>query len=298
MSHQPVLLKEVIKGLNLKGGETVVDGTVNRGGHARVICEIIGAQGKLIGFDKDRLALQEAEKNLRDCPAQKELIRAGFEEIPDRLKEKGISEIDAVFLDLGMSSEQLERSGRGFSFQTDDPLLMTFDDKPPAGAITASEIVNSWPEAEITQCLQEYGEEPFARAIAKAIVVRRKSGPILTAQQLVTIVASAVPPWYKKRRLHFATRTFQALRLVVNDELNVLRRGLEQAWQCLKPGGRLAVISFHSLEARLIKNFFKEKKSEKTGLIITKHAIKTERAETLANPKSRSAQLRIIQKTK
>lgn len=297
MSHQPVLLKEIIEGLALRGGETVVDATVNRGGHARALCEIIGPRGRLIGLDKDRTALAEAEENLRGCPCRIELILGGFEGLADILAERGVEKINGCLMDLGMSSEQLERSGRGFSFQSNDPLLMTFDDKPAAEALTAAEIVNSWPEEEIRRLLTEFGEERFAPQIAKAIVLRRKSGSILTCQQLVEVIGEAVPLWYKKRRLHFATRTFQALRMAVNDELNVLSRGLAGIWRNLRSGGRLAVITFHSLEARLVKDFFKKKQTEQGDRIITKHAIKPERSEILRNPRARSAQLRIIQKT-
>lgn len=295
--HCPVLLQEVIDGLGLKPGEVFVDATINRGGHSQSLCGFLGSTGELIGIDQDNEALVEAEVRLRECPCPTKLLRGNFRDLKKLLTAIGIKQIDALLFDLGMSREQLEISGRGFSFSRDEPLIMTFASKPPAKkTITAAAIVNSWSEKELQKILADWGEESFASRIAKAIVVGRREKLILTTGQLVEIIARAVPAWYRHKKRYFATKTFQALRIAVNDELAVLKEGLRSGWSILRPGGRLAVISFHGLEARSVKNFFQEQKTSGRGKILTKKAIKPTREELVQNHQARSAQLRIIQK--
>lgn len=299
MAHEPVLLHETITGLALRPGQTVVDATVNRGGHSLLIGEALGRGGHLIGIDADSEAIAEARIALKSLPCQVSLVNRNFRELDQVLLELGVRNVDAFLFDLGLSSDQLERSGRGFSFsQGAQPLSMSFDVRETPGKLTAEEIVNHWREESLADIIFGYGEEHFARRIAKEIVLARRREPIKTTEELVEIIRRAVPAWYTHKRLHFATKTFQALRITVNDELGAIRTGLLKAWQHLKPEGRIAVISFHSLEARLVKNQFKLWDQSGVGHLITKNTIKPSRQEILTNPRSRSAQLRIIQKLK
>jgi len=296
--HVPVLLKETIENLNPQEGETLVDGTVGLGGHARALGEHLGQTGKLIGIDQDEKTLKQAEENLSGLPCQVILAKGNFRNIKSILSGLEIGEVDSVLLDIGFSSEQLQNSGRGFSFQTNEPLLMTLSTDPKDAPFTAREIINDWDENNIADIIFAYGEETFSRQIAEAIVKARREKKIETTGELVEIIRQAVPSWYTKKRLHFATKTFQALRIATNDELGALKQGLEQAFESLKPGGRLGVISFHSLEARIIKNFMKGITGSGQGEMVIKKAIKPTREEIIANPRARSAQLRIIKKLK
>ncbi len=293
--HIPVLLNEVIDGLALESGNVVVDGTVGFGGHAALICEAIGDGGTLLAIDTDAQALRAAEQYLRDFPAHKFFIEGNFREIRELIREKGINGVDAVLLDIGMSSFQLDEPGRGFSFRRDEPLIMTLSSNLDA-PLTAMDLLNDLSASQLADIIYAYGEEKFSRQIAAAIIEARELAPIKTTGQLVKIIEEAVPHWYRARKIHPATKTFQALRIAVNDELDSLKLGLEEAWELLAIGGRLAVISFHSLEARIVKNFYIKKKQEGLGLIMTKHAVKPSREEAKANPRSRSAELRIIKK--
>lgn len=299
MAHVPVLLQETITGLGLRSGETVVDCTVNRGGHSRLLSEAVGREGHLIGIDADAEAITEARAELENCPSKVSLVVRNFRQLDQVLAELGVKAVDAFLFDLGLSSNQLDDSGRGFSFSHgEQPLLMSFDAKNTPGKLTALEIVNNWREASLADIIYGYGEEYFSRQIAKAIVGARKLEPITTTEDLVEVIRQAVPTWYTHKRLHFATKTFQALRITVNDELGAIKEGLAKAWQYLKPNGRIAVISFHSLEARLVKNQFKSWVASGEGELVTKKAVKPSRAEEVANPRSRSAQLKIIRKIK
>ncbi len=296
MIHEPVLLHEVLETLAPVAGAIVVDATVNRGGHSRALCQTLGSAGTLIGLDADGEALKEAKDNLSSCPSQVELINTNFHQMREAIPESYHGRIDAILMDLGLSSNQLESSGRGFSFQRDEPLLMTFASAPEADAETASTIVNNWSEAEIAGILKEYGEEGFDKQIAKGLVVARQAGPITTTGELVAAIKAAVPEWYTHKRLHFATRTFQALRIATNDELTVLAETIPTAWELLKVGGRIGIISFHSLEARLVKNVFREYVKLGRGELVIKHAAKPSYEEVKKNPRARSAQLRVIKK--
>lgn len=293
MAHIPVLLHEVIEGLNLKSGDVVVDGTLGEAGHAKALADIIGPTGHLIGVDADGRALARATKNLAECEAKFTPVVGNFRQIEALVT---VGKVQGVLLDLGVNSGQLDDDERGFSFRTDTPLVMTLSDKPEEALVTAYDVVNSWGEENLANVIYGYGEERFSRQIAEAIAKARQKGPIKTTWQLVDIIKSAVPKWYQKGRLHPATKTFQAIRIAVNDELEALKEGLAGSFKLLDQGGRLAVISFHSLEARIVKEFFKELHTQEVGQIITKKAIKPTREEQLSNPRSRSAQLRIIQK--
>ena len=296
IAHIPVLLQPTIEGLNLKAGNVCVDATLGLGGHAMAICEVIGKEGTLIGIDQDGVALKQARERLADCPARKIFRQGNFREMAGMLDEEGISAIDAVLFDLGFSSAQMESSGRGFSFLRDESLLMTLADKVDENILTARDIVNGWPEDDLEKILREYGEERFARRIAGAIVRERRIAPIETSGRLVEVVTNAVPVWYRHRRINPSTKTFQALRIAVNDELDALKDGLQSVWTKLRIGGRLSVISFHSLEARSVKEFMKEKMASDSLSRVINKPIKPSRTEQLANPRSRSAQLRIFEK--
>lgn len=294
--HIPVLLQEVIDNLDPQGGEIFVDGTINRAGHAKEIALLLGKDGVLIGIDQDEVALAEAKDNLKNVPCKVLFINGNFRNIVRLTKELGVEKVSGIFLDIGFSSNQMELSGRGFSFKTDEPLNMSFSAEVKEDAFTARDMVNDWDENNLADVIYAYGEETFSRKIAKAIVDARKEGEIKTTGQLVEIIKGAVPIWYTKKRIHFATKTFQALRMTVNDELGALKEGLTGAWEILDQGGRLGIISFHSLEARIIKEFMREKKLAKEGELVTRRAVKPSRPEVLANPRSRSAQLRVIKK--
>jgi 16S rRNA (cytosine1402-N4)-methyltransferase len=208
-----------------------------------------------------------------------------------------IKKVNGVVFDLGLSSDHFENSGRGFSFKKDEPLLMTFEKDLTKARFTARDIVNDWDEENIADILYGYGEEKFSRRIAKNIVEARKEKAINTTTDLVEIIEKSVPVWYKKgRKTHFATKTFQALRITVNDELETLKDGLKKGFDALEKQGRLVVVSFHSLEDRIIKNFMRDKKNEREGILITKKPIVPSREEIKENPRSRSAKLRIIEK--
>lgn len=293
MSHIPVLLQEVIDALDPKPGQVIVDGTVNRGGHAKVLAGLVGDNGRVIGIDQDPEALADAKKHLAGLPVG--LLQGNFRDIKKLLESINVSQVDAVLLDIGFSSDQMDNSGKGFTFQKDEPLQMTFGN-PSDALVTAHDVVNTWAEENLADVIYGFGEEHFSRHIAKAIVEARKIAPIETTFQLVDIIREAVPVWYTKKRLHFATKTFQAIRMAVNDELGALKDGMENSFAVLKPGGKLAVISFHSLEARMVKNYFKKLVKEGEAKFINKKAIKASRQEEVANPRSRSAQLRVIEK--
>jgi 16S rRNA (cytosine1402-N4)-methyltransferase len=291
--HVPVLLQHVIEGLNLPKGATVVDATVGGAGYTKALCDAVGPNGVVVGLDQDEGALAKAKEKLADVRCTLHLVHANFRDVDEALTTLGISEVDGIAFDLGLSSNQLEESGRGFSFMRDEPLLMTFREKQDAEHFTARDIVNSWKEDEIANVLIGYAEERNAKKIAKAIVEARRKNPIETTTQLVEVITEALG--YKGGPIHPATRTFQALRIAVNDELGALDEGLAKGYAVLKKGGRMAVVSFHSLEDRKVKEFFKEK--EKEGSVrITKKPIPPDFDEVRRNPRSRSAKLRILQK--
>jgi 16S rRNA (cytosine1402-N4)-methyltransferase len=296
MAHVPVLLHEAVEGLDLREGDTVLDATAGSGGHTKEICQKIGETGTIVAIDQDPNALKRTEAALAGTKCKKIFLHGNFRNLDTLLASHSIGKIDGALFDLGFSSEQIESSGRGFSFLRNEPLLMTMDETGGKKVLTAGEIVNFWSKERIEQILKEYGEERNARAIAKAIVEARKVEPIATTAELVEIMRRALPKWALHQRTHFATKTFQALRIAVNDELGALGEGLRKTWDMLGGKKRMAVITFHSLEDRIVKNFFKEKKANGLCAIITKKPIIPSRDELKNNPRARSAKLRIGEK--
>lgn len=296
MEHIPVLLQETIDGLDLHSGDVVVDGTLGYAGHSSEICKKIGRGGILIGFDQDEDALTYAKERLSSVPAKIIFIQDNFRNIAKHLGAEGISDIDKALLDLGVSSKHFDDSGRGFTFKKDEPLIMSMKKEITEEDLTAKEIVNSWAEESIADILYGFGEERFARKIAREIIAAREKKEIETTFELVEIIKRSVPVWYQNRKIHPATKTFQALRITVNDELGALRDFLDTIDQFLVKGGRIAIITFHSLEDRIVKNIFKEKSKEGVYKLVNKKTIKPTREEIIQNPRSRSAQLRIVEK--
>lgn len=294
--HRTVLLHEAVEQLAIQKDDVVVDATLGGAGHARAIAEELGKAGTLIGFDLDPEAIERAGGALKGSAPTTHLICANFRDLGAELEKLGISKIDKVLFDLGWSSYQLA-AGRGFSFLTDEPLLMTYGAHAGPHALTAAVIVNEWGQESIADIIFGWGEEHYSRRIAKAIVERRARKPFQTAAELAETIRSAVPAGYRHGRLHPATRTFQALRIAVNDELGALKDGLAQAWVALEPQGRIAVISFHSIEDRLVKHTFLDWEKSGEGKRITRSPIRPSLAESKENPRSRSAKLRVIQKT-
>lgn len=297
MAHVPVLLKEVVENLDPQAGEIYLDGTVGSAGHARAVAEKLGPDGLIIGLDADRNSLSKARKTLADAPCRVSLHETNFRHLDEILDQEGIDSIDMALFDLGFHSDQMTESGRGFSFLNDEPLVMTFSaDAKSNDDMTASDIVNDWSEEDIVNVLVGYGEESFAKPIAEAIVKSRRKKTIETTFELIEIIKSAVPVGYTRRKIHFATKTFQALRMATNSELSVIEEALPKAFDRLSVGGRLAVISFHSLEARVVKEIFKSLIQADQAEAVNKKVIKPTWTEVEQNRKARSAQLRIIKK--
>jgi len=294
--HRSVLLQEVITYLDIKKGDTVLDGTVGGAGHSKAVCALLGSRGMLVGIDQDEEALARAKKCLARCGARVVLIRENFRNLDRVLEGLHLRKADKILLDVGFSSFQIEESGRGFSFQKDEPLLMSLKNPLAPEDLTAQEIVNNWEEEHIADIIYGYGQERFSRRIAKGIVAARSQGPIATSRQLADIVSASVPAGYRKGRIHPATKTFQALRIAVNDELGALAEGLEKGIAALSKKGRMAVISFHSLEDRIVKGAFKEKQKEGVVSILTKKPVVPTREEIAENKRARSAKLRVIEK--
>ncbi|MEK7142276.1 MAG: 16S rRNA (cytosine(1402)-N(4))-methyltransferase RsmH [Patescibacteria group bacterium] len=296
--HIPVLLKESIEQLNPKAGDTIVDGTINGGGHSEEILKIIGNNGMLVGIDQDDEVLNKLREKWKDRKNVL-LVKGNFRNMDKVLETLKIEKVNGVLLDIGVSSSQIDESGRGFSFKKDEPLLMTMKTDVGEDELTAKEIVNNWGEKELADAIWQYGEERFSRRIAKNIARRREIKPIETTFELVDVIRESVPGVYRNsHRINCATRTFQALRIEVNDELGALKEGLEKATDRLADGGRLAVISFHSLEDRIVKNYFKEMSAKGEGKIITKKPIVPTEEEIKNNSRSRSAKLRLMEKIK
>ena len=301
MVHIPVLLRESIEGLALHEGATYFDGTLGGAGHAWYAYQSVGGALTVLGCDKDEAAILRAQEQFKQAGNTPHFFHGSFEHITSYLKDVDMDGVDAILLDLGVSSFQIDEEPRGFSFMRDEPLLMTMKASVHEDDFTARDILNTWKEETIADIIYAYGEERYARRIAKAIVLARAIKPFETTQDLVQVIMDAVPFVYKKGRLHPATRTFQALRIVVNDELGSITRGLTACFEALHHGGRLAVISFHSLEDRIVKHAFKEF-AEKDGngdthaMVITKKPIEPSEEEIRTNPRSRSAKLRILQK--
>lgn len=302
--HKPVLLQETITGLNIRPDGIYVDGTVGGAGHSREIAARLSSEGMLIGLDRDPDAVEVATERLAGFPAK--VVHANYSEISEVLNRLGIAAVDGILMDLGVSSHQLDEAERGFSYHADAPLDMRMSQT----GVSAKDIVNQWSAQELTSILREYGEEKFAPSIAAAIVRERENAPIATTGQLAELVSSAVPQKYKRDK-NPCKKTFQAIRIAVNDEFGHLRLGLESAFSCLKPGGRLAVITFHSLEDRIVKQQFASWCTgcicppdfpqcvcgrKPKGELICRKPLTAGEEELAQNNRSRSAKLRIIER--
>lgn len=296
MIHKPVLLQKAIDGLEIKKGDIFVDGTLGGGGHSEEVCKKFGSQVKVIGIDLDEDALARAKERLFSQGFKIIFLQGNFRNIDTILNSAGFSKADKILLDIGLSSNQFEESSRGFSFQKDEPLIMSFKKNLDEGELSAREIVNNWDEENLEAILQGYGEEQFAWRIARAIVSKRALKPIETTSELVDIILGATPKFYHHQKIHPATKTFQALRITVNDEIRSLKEGVQKSFELLNPSGRLAVISFHSLEDRIVKQFFNERDKNSEGKKINKKPIVPSEEEVKENPRARSAKLRIIEK--
>ncbi len=305
MAHKSVLLKETIDALDLKPGETYLDATVGSGGHMEEVWKRFGSAVIIAGIDADETSLEISKQRLSLLGAKPKLTILNFRKIDECPALLEISNPDKIIFDLGWSTDQFNidseggENGRGFSFLKDEPLIMTFSKNITEGDVTAYDVVNSWEEQNLADVIYGFGEEKYSRRIAKAIVERRKIKPIETSKELAEIIKNSVPVFYRFGRIHPATRTFQAIRIAVNDELRALQEGLENAFNILKPEGRLAVISFHSLEDRIVKNFIKLKVESEIGKIpenYSRKPISASDEELKENPRSRSAKLRVIQK--
>ena len=306
--HISVLLNEAVDGLNIKPDGIYADGTMGGGGHSREILKKL-TSGKLIGFDRDKEAISVCRERLSAFSDKTIFVNRNFFEVASVLEELGIEKLNGAVLDLGVSSYQLDCEERGFSYQADAPLDMRMDQTAP---FSAYNVVNEYSQEEIADLIFRYGEDRWAKRIAEFIVKERAEGPIKTTGQLVSIIKKAVPKGARQDGPHPAKRTFQAIRIEVNDELSGLSKAVEDFISCLAPGGRLCIITFHSLEDRIVKNTFNQaargcvcpgnlpvcvcgKKPQ--GKVVTKKAIAPGEAELLENPRARSAHLRIFEKS-
>lgn len=306
--HISVLYNECLEGLNIKENGIYVDGTLGGGGHASGICNLLGQGGTLIGIDRDIDALNAAKNRLEGFPCKKEFIQDNYSNIQEIVAQLDLEGIDGALLDLGVSSFQLDNFERGFSYMQDAPLdmRMNADD-----ALTAEEVVNTYTEAELKEIIRKYGEERWASRISEFIVKARKEKRIESTEELVNIIKAAIPAAARREGPHPAKRTFQAIRIEVNDELGHLERAVEAFCDVLKPGGRLCIITFHSLEDRIVKEYFNKRLNpctcpkefpictcgKVTDMVkVTGKPIISTEEELEANPRARSAKLRIIEK--
>ena len=276
--HRPVMLEEVLAWLRPQAGGLYLDGTVGAGGHSRAILEASGPDGRVIGLDRDAVAVAAARETLSVFGDRALIVQAEYREAAKVVRDATARRLDGALLDLGVSSMQLDQAVRGFSFMAEGPLDMRMDQREPR---TAADLVNRLPEKELARVLFEYGEERYSRRIARAIIRRRETAPILTTLALVDVLRGAVPPAYLYGRLHFATRTFQALRIAVNRELEDLGSSLRLVAGLLRPGGRFVVLSFHSLEDRIVKHTFRALASgEEAGFaVLTKRPLEPSERE-------------------
>lgn len=293
--HLPVLVAEVLDSLAPRAGGAYIDCTVGGGGHAEAVLEASSPDGRLLGLDADPRALARAHQRLERFGARVRLVHANFRELRRVATEHGFVNVQGVLFDLGLSSLALEASGRGFSFQRpDEPLDMRFD---PSGGPTAADLLNTASEAELARVFRELGEEPRAARLARAIVQRRRARPFRLVGDLLQVISGALGP--RRSRLHPATRAFQALRVATNDELGALREGLAAALELLAPGGRIAVIAFHSLEDRIVKQMFRQHAEQGATprlAILTRKPLVPSEEEIQTNPRARSAKLRVAER--
>ncbi|MFC1720857.1 16S rRNA (cytosine(1402)-N(4))-methyltransferase RsmH [Patescibacteria group bacterium] len=294
--HKSVLLNETIEFLDIQPNDIVLDGTLGGGGHSKEICARLSGEGMLIGLDQDIKAVARVEHVLEGTQCKRKLVQGNFRNLSEVLDILEVKQVDKVLFDLGFSSFQIEASGRGFSFQKNEPLLMTYSDTVEKDQLTAYELVNTWDEENIADVIYGFGDERYSRRIARGIVEARTEKPIKSTFELVEIIKEAVPGRYRNGKIHPATKTFQAIRIAVNDEFGALEQGIESAIERLAQGGRLAIITFHSTEDRIVKRAFRDKKEEGLVTILTKKPIAVSREEIEDNPRARSAKLRVIQK--
>ena len=280
----PVMVDEVLAALDPRPGQVLVDGTAGGGGHLRRLVDAVSPEGWVLGIDRDPEAVGKLESRFAGQPVQ--LATGSYAELPAFMQAAGVAEVDGVLLDLGLSSDQLADRERGFSFNIDGPLDLRFN---PGTGESASRLINRLSVEHLANLIYEYGEERLSRRIARAIVAARKAKPIETAQQLGDLIRSVVPK-RRSERIHPATRTFQALRIAVNDELGQLQTLLRTVGPCLSPGGKLAIISFHSLEDRLVKQAFQDLDRWE---LASRRPIRASESEVVRNPRSRSAKLRV-----
>ncbi len=294
MTHIPVLKKEVLQYLDPKPNENFIDCTLGKAGHTMTILKLIKPNGKVLGIDQDEESLKDAEEIVKENKDSERLITIceNFSNLKKIVEENNFGHVSGILIDLGMSSWHLEKSGKGFSFLKDEPLDMRYSSD---NTLTAEEIINKWTLPEIGEILEKYGEEKFAIKIAKEIKEYRQRRKIETTFQLVEIIKRAIP-FKNGFGINPATKTFQALRITVNKELEALEKILPQVMEVLEVGGRIAIISFHSLEDRIVKNFFREEQKEQHLEILTKKPITASSEEILNNPRSRSAKLRAAKK--
>lgn len=306
--HYSVLLRETIQGLNIDPDGIYVDGTLGGGGHALEVCRRLSPKGRLIGIDQDKDAIAAAGERLRDFSDRVTIVRSNYEQIDTVLHELQIEKVNGIYLDLGVSSYQLDTAERGFSYRTDAPLDMRMDDRNP---VTAADIVNDYSEAQLFHMIKNYGEDRFAQNIAKHIVQYREKKRIETTLELADIISGAIPARIRATSGHPAKRTFQAIRIELNRELDVLENSLDVMIDDLKEGGRLCVITFHSLEDRIVKNKFRTAEKpcicppdfpvcvcgrKSKGRVITRKPILPSEEELRENSRSQSAKLRIFEK--
>lgn len=283
--HVPVMLDEIVHWLAVREGQTIVDGTLGGGGHTRALAERVGRSGRVISLDRDPAALAAAEQNLQGLSVT--LVESNYCDLPEVLQQLDVEYVDGVVLDLGLSSDQLADPQRGFSFDSPGPLDLRFN---PDEGEPASRLVNHLREQNLADLIYAYGEERYSRRIARAIVEERRKKPIETAAELATLVRRVVPRSNKGERIDPATRTFQALRIAVNEELKSLEIALKRMPDCLRTGGRLAIISFHSLEDRLVKEAFRDNPRYEP---LERKPIRPHPQEVARNPRARSAKLRV-----
>jgi len=272
-----------------------VDGTIGSAGHSAEVARMFGESVRIIGLDKDAQAVKRSESKLSKLSKNFSLEVESFKNLDKVLNKLEVENVDAILLDLGISSDQLESSGRGFTFQKDEPLLMTMSENSKEGELTASIILNTWDEQALELILRGFGEEKFSKRIAHSIIERRETKPFVTTFDLVEVIESVMGE-SRFGKINPSTKTFQALRIAVNEELQALNEGLEKSFKALNSGGRLAVISFHSLEDRIVKNYFRSLIQDNLAVALNKKPIVPEETEKKENPRSRSAKLRVIQK--
>ena len=306
--HKSVLLEETVDGLAIKPDGIYVDGTLGGGGHAFEVCSRLNEQGRFIGIDQDAAAIEAASERLRDFGEKVTIIRSNYCEMKSRLHEIGVDKVDGIVIDLGVSSYQLDTAERGFSYRVDAPLDMRMDQRQQ---LTAREIVNTYSEADLFRVIRDYGEDKFAKNIAKHIVIERQKAPIETTGQLNEVIRHAIPMKFQKTAGHPSKRTFQAIRIELNRELDVLRESLDDMIEMLNPGGRICIITFHSLEDRIVKSAFRKNENPCTcpshfpvcvcgnvskGKVITRKPILPSEEELEYNSRSKSAKLRIFER--